>query len=134
MAGLRRFSTKDLVYFYGFILQIPEALNVVLGIGIVFCCLGAILFFIAMRITRAQKTILIREGTQLLRIPVGVVKDFIDQILGQHPCIKDFQTSINNRRKQIYIDISAVFDDSDSICEGINQVRQVLKEELKHYL
>jgi len=85
---------------------------------------------VAFRSKRRQKLILIKEKGEILRIPVDEVKDFIDQMLGQNPYLSDFDTTLRNKGKRIYINISSVFNDAVSIRQEVNQIRKILKGEL----
>jgi len=131
MVGLRHISPKDAISFYNFILQTPQALSAVLWVGLSFVCLGFILFFLALRRRMPQKSILIKERGEILRIPINALKDFIDHILLKNPHLNAFDTMINNKGKWIYINIFPVFNDVVSIRQQVSHIRKILKEEIE---
>ena len=131
LVGLKRISPKDAISFYSFVLQTPPALSAALWVGLSFSCLGFILFFLALRSRIAQKSILIREGGEILRIPIDAVKDFIDHILLKNPHLNAFDTMINNKGKWIYINIFPAFNDAVSIRQQVSHMRKILKEEIE---
>ncbi|MEE8423999.1 MAG: hypothetical protein V3S49_05605 [Thermodesulfobacteriota bacterium] len=66
-----------------------------------------------------------------MRIPLDTIKDFVDQILSQSPCMIDFDTVISNAGGWININIFSSFKQVVPIRQEVDRMRVILKQEIE---
>ena len=132
LVSIGRIAPQNIISLYTYILQMPKALDITLGLGAMYSLLGLIFLISAFRCKEPQQFIQIEEQGHLLRIPVDTFKDFIEQILQQNPYVSDYDTSVSFKRLRVAVTIVFSFNQSLPVRQEVGRIRAALKEEIEH--
>ena len=130
--GLGRLAPERIADLYVHLIQVPVALRTILGVGLFFIVLGFMCMVIIYRIKSSPKMIEVEKEGRILSLSYATIKSFIEQIIGQHPCMTVTGVELELKEKNnIDIKIVAGFKDAPSVQEELNRVEEMLRNEIE---
>lgn len=126
-----RISFDHVAAFFTLYGQTPGRAGVLVGFAFGFLCIGLIFLFRVSRTTRKIHTLFIKDKGEIVRIPVGTIKDFIIQIIEKNSHLSDIDVVITRKRKWIYINVLCAYTGYTPIRSEINEMKEILRGEIK---